>query len=161
MNRDAQGRLLDRQEGSPGPGGGIDLPSAPDRMAARLALLQQELTELSTRYTDRYPDVVAKKQENGDLEKQLANAPRRTGVTAIARAPRSAVNDARMTSLKAEEQRLLDSISSYQRRVEDMPKREQEFQEVARDYETTKELYKSLKQRYEEALLGENVEQQQ
>ena len=42
-----------------------------------------------------------------------------------------------------------------------MPKREQEFQEIARDYETTKELYRSLKQRYEEALLGENVEQQQ
>jgi len=31
---------------------------------------------------------------------------------------------------------------------------------MARDYETTKELYRSLKQRYEEALLGESMEAQ-
>src|SRR5262245_47408643 len=146
MNRDAQGRLLDRQEGGPGPGGGIDLPSAPDRMAARLALLQQELTELSTRYTDKYPDVVAKKQEIADLEKQVASAPKRAPAPAAqASAPRPRAADARMAGLRTEEQQILDRIAGYQKRIEDAPKREQEYQELARDYETTKELYRSLK----------------
>jgi polysaccharide chain length determinant protein (PEP-CTERM system associated) len=161
MNRDAQARLLDRQEGGPGTGGGIDLPSTTDRAAARVALLRQELAELSTRYTDKYPDVVAKKGEIADLEKQIASAPKRTGAGVVAARPVRSMNDPRMANLKAEEQRLLDQVGMYQKRLEDMPKKEQEFQELARDYETTKELYRSLKQRYEEALLGENMEQQQ
>lgn len=161
MNRDAQARLLDRMETVPGTGG-IDLPSTADRHAARLALLKQELAELSTRYTDKYPDVVAKKQEIGDIEKQLANAPRRSMPTAANPRPvRNAGNDPRMAALKAEEQAVLDRIAGYQRRVEETPKREQEFQQMARDYETTKELYRSLRSRYEEALLGESMEQHQ
>lgn len=160
MNRDAQARLLERQDGSVGPGGGIDLPSAQDRMAGRLALLKQELAELSTRYTDKYPDVGAKKQEIAELEREIASAPKRTAPVVAARPARPA-NDPRMAALKADEQRLLDTVAQYQKRIEDMPRREQEFQQIARDYETTKELYRSLRQRYEEALLGENAEQQQ
>ena len=161
MNRDSQMRLAERAE-TPGMGGGIDLPPQQDRAAARLALLRQELTELSTRYTDKYPDVVAKKQEIADLEKEVASAPRRGGPNfAQAPAQRPRTSDGRLATLRAEEQQLIDRIASYQKRVEDTPRREQEFQELARDYETTKELYRSLRQRYEEALLGENVEQQQ
>src|SRR2546421_175087 len=160
MNRDQQMRLAERAE-TPGAGGGIDLPPQADRAAARLSLLKQELTELSTRYTDKYPDVVAKKQEIADLEKQVANAPKR-GTTNFSQAPaqRPRAADARVATLRAEEQQLLERISGYQRRLEDTPRREQEFQEMARDYETTKELYRSLRQRYEEALLGENLETQ-
>jgi uncharacterized protein involved in exopolysaccharide biosynthesis len=159
MNRDAQARLAERVE-MPG-GGGIDLPPQQDRAAARLALLKQELTELSTRYTDRYPDVVAKKQEIADLERQIASAPRRsTPAAAQPPAQRPRAVDARIASLRQEEQQLVDRIAGYQKRLEDSPKREQEFQEMARDYETTKELYRSLRQRYEEALLGESMETQ-
>ena len=159
MNRDTQARLAERVE-MPG-AGGIDLPPQQDRAAARLALLKQELTELSTRYTDKYPDVVAKKQEIAELETQVANAPKRS-TTQFSQPPaqRPRASDARIASLRQEEQQLLDRIAGYQRRLEDSPKREQEFQEMARDYETTKELYRSLKQRYEEALLGESMETQ-
>lgn len=159
-NRDTQARLAERAE-TPGGGGGIDLPPQQDRAAARLALLRAELTELSTRYTDKYPDVVAKKQEIADLEKQVASAPRRAPATAAqAPAPRPRAADARMANLRTEEQQILDRIAAYQKRIEDSPRREQEFQELARDYETTKELYRSMKQRYEEALLGESMEAQ-
>ncbi|MBM4439377.1 MAG: hypothetical protein FJ027_03085 [Candidatus Rokubacteria bacterium] len=162
MNRDAQSRLMDRLETVPG-AGGIELPSTADRHAARLALLKQELAELSTRFTDKYPDVVAKKQEIADIERQLANAPPRPAPATAAnpRPARSAGHDPRMAALKSEEQAILDRINSYQKRVDEMPKREQEFQQIAREYETTKELYRSLKSRYEEALLGESLEQHQ
>src|SRR5207247_5509065 len=61
--------------------------------------------------------------------------------------------------LKAGEQRLRRDISSYQRRVENAPQREQELKEVSRDFETTKELYSSLLKRYEDAQLAESMEQ--
>jgi polysaccharide chain length determinant protein (PEP-CTERM system associated) len=158
MNRDAQARLAERAE-MPG-AGGIDLPSQPDRAAARVALLKQELTELLTRYTDKYPDVVAKKQEIADLERQIASAPRRPAAAARPAAPRPRAADSRMTALRQEERQLVDRIAAYQQRLEEAPRREHEFQQMARDYDTTKELYRSLKQRYEEALLGESLETQ-
>jgi succinoglycan biosynthesis transport protein ExoP len=160
MNRDAQARLAERNELPAIAGGGIDLPSQQDRAAARLALLKQELTELSTRYTDKYPDVVAKKQEIADLEKQAASMPRRSTNFAQPPAQRPLASDARIANLRKEEQQILDRIAGYQKRIDETPRREQEFQEMARDYETTKELYRSLKQRYEEALLGESMEAQ-
>jgi polysaccharide biosynthesis transport protein len=159
MNRDSQARIAERAEMPGGGGGGIDLPAQQDRAAGRLALLKQELTELSTRYTDKYPDVVSKKQEIADLEKQVqTGGPRRNFSQPPGQRPRA--SDSRVAALRTEEQQLLDRIASYQKRVEETPRREHEFQEMARDYETTKELYRSLKQRYEEALLGENMETQ-
>ena len=46
--------------------------------------------------------------------------------------------EAEIKILKAEEQRLRGAIAGYQARVENTPEREQEFQDVSRDYETTK-----------------------
>jgi hypothetical protein len=63
--------------------------------------------------------------------------------------------------LKAEEQRLRAAIAVYQSRVENTPKREQEFQEVSRDYEATKQLYESLGKRYDAAQLAGSMEQRQ
>ncbi|MBI3084279.1 MAG: hypothetical protein HYY88_00845, partial [candidate division NC10 bacterium] len=51
--------------------------------------------------------------------------------------------------------------ATYQQRVENAPKWEQEFQQVLRDHETLKELYASLLKRYEDAQLAESVEQRQ
>ncbi len=79
-----------------------------------------------------------------------AEAPRATGALALV--------DAELRRLKAEEQRLRDTIATYQRRVDEMPQREAEFQQLARDYETTRDLYTSLLSRYEEATMGETME---
>lgn len=63
--------------------------------------------------------------------------------------------------LKSEELRLRAAIIAYQARLENTPKREQEFQELSRDYESTKQLYESLGKRHEEAQLAESMEQRQ
>jgi hypothetical protein len=62
---------------------------------------------------------------------------------------------------KGEEKRLRDGIAAYQARVENVPRREQEFRELSRDYDSTRELYQTLLKRYEEAQLAENMEQRQ
>jgi len=54
---------------------------------------------------------------------------------------------------------LRQSIASLDQRVDNVPKRQQEFQELNRDYETTKERYDTLLKRYEEAQLAESLEQ--
>src|SRR5207245_5441316 len=63
--------------------------------------------------------------------------------------------------LKGEESHLRESTALYQGRVENVPRREQEFKELSRDYESTRELYQSLSKRYEEAQLAESMEQRQ
>jgi len=62
---------------------------------------------------------------------------------------------------KANEQRLKRSIEQYQSHLDNAPKREQEYLQATRDYQSTKELYSSLTKRYEEAQLGESMEQRQ
>src|SRR5205807_7595491 len=56
---------------------------------------------------------------------------------------------------------LFRSIATYQGRVENVPRREQEFRELSRDYDSTRELYQTLLKRYEEAQLAESMEQRQ
>ncbi|MDP2700760.1 MAG: hypothetical protein Q8P98_01685, partial [Candidatus Rokubacteria bacterium] len=69
--------------------------------------------------------------------------------------------EAEIRVLKAEEQRLRTGIAAYQVRVENTPRREQEFQEVSRDYDTTKQNYESLVKRHEAAQVAESMEQRQ
>ncbi|MGH9365002.1 MAG: GNVR domain-containing protein, partial [Thermoanaerobaculia bacterium] len=71
------------------------------------------------------------------------------------------VVEAEIKGLKVEEMNLRSAISSYQARVENAPRREQEFQELERDYDSTKQHYRTLLTRYEEAQLAENMEQAQ
>ena len=59
------------------------------------------------------------------------------------------------------ERRLREQIAVYQRRIDNAPQREQEFRELARDFDTTKELHGSLLKRYEDARLAETMEQRQ
>jgi hypothetical protein len=69
--------------------------------------------------------------------------------------------ESEVKALKSEAQHLRAAIAGYQARIENTPKREQEFQEVSRDYDTTKQLYESLGKRYEAAQLSESMEQRQ
>jgi protein tyrosine kinase modulator len=149
---------------------------------ARLAQKKDELEKLRTQFSDKYPDVVQLTAEVAALERQVAEAkarePKVTSGTNAGRpispsasAPMSpyvlrlkeALSDveADLKVLKAEEGRIREQLASYQARVENVPRREQEFKELSRDYDSTRELYNSLMKRYEEAQLAESMEQRQ
>jgi len=51
------------------------------------------------------------------------------------------------------------AINSYEQRVENVPKRQEEYQALSRDSETTKDRYNTLLKRYEEARLASSLEQ--
>ncbi len=64
-----------------------------------------------------------------------------------------------LASLKEEERALRQAIIGYEQRVENSPKRQQEFLELSRGSQATSERYDSLLKRYEEAQLAETLEQ--
>src|SRR6266403_1170711 len=142
----------------------------------RLTRLKEDLTRLRTQFSEKYPDVVRVAGEVAALERELAEAKARETnpdekSTTSPRAPltpyvlrlKEALGevDADIKVFKGEEKRLKDGIATYQGRVENVPRREQEFRELSRDYDSTRELYQTLLKRYEEAQLAENMEQRQ
>src|SRR5256886_2595553 len=152
-----------------GPGGSV----APETSEARLTRLKQELTRLRTQFSEKYPDVALLAAEVTALERELADAKSRDAAEEKPAAPQAATPyvlrlkealsevEAGIRILKGEDKRLRDGIAAYQARVENVPRREQEFKELSRDNEGTRELYQSLSKRFEEAQLAESMEQRQ
>lgn len=144
----------------------------PDFPALKLMKMKAELAALERQYTDQYPDVIRLRREIEKLEQQLAEPsqdnPSTQTETLLAASPyvrqlKQSIRsvDAELAALKLEAERLQRTIAEYQDRVDNAPRREQEYQILARDYETTKELYRSLLLRQKEAELAENMEQRQ
>jgi polysaccharide chain length determinant protein (PEP-CTERM system associated) len=152
---------------------------AMDPRAARLARLRQELADLLTQFSERYPDVQQAKAQIAALEREIAAAPAPTpdrpgdrsavagdaapGTSLLVARIRQTLGEtvAELKALKEEERRLRASIAAHEQRVANAPRREQELQELSRDYLTTRELHKTLTGRFDEAQLAENMEQRQ
>ncbi len=174
LNSDNQTRTMERRDALTKRLAEADSFSSvggPDATAARIARLNQELTQLRTLFSDKYPDVIRVKAEIAALERQLAGTkpdgspepePSASADPAVLRLKQTLSEvEAEIKVLKGEEKGLRAAVATYQQRVENSPQREQEFQELSRDYETTKELYRSLLKRYEEAQIAESMEQRQ
>jgi succinoglycan biosynthesis transport protein ExoP len=143
-------------------------PSLAESHAARLARLRQELAGARARFTEQHPTVVRLKAQLASTESEPSSSPGDATATAVPSSPyvlrmreTLSATESELKVLKTEEQRLRGGIAAYQLRLENTPKREQEFQELSRDYESTKQLYDSLGKRHEEAQLAESMEQRQ
>ena len=149
--------------------------AAPSSNPEQLRLnLRRQLDELRRKFTDQYPDVIRVQTELSNLEQQLSERAAGAGAAApgstpavspvdpttrLAQAIRNA--DAEIRALKNEELSLKQSLNTYQQRVENVPKRQEESEALSRDYQTTKERYDTLLKRYEEAQLAASLEQGQ
>jgi polysaccharide chain length determinant protein (PEP-CTERM system associated) len=171
INGDKQARAMERRDRLAGQAAGVApgaVAGAPEDVEARIERLSLELAELRRQYTDSYPDVVRLQREIAGLRRQVAetppdSSPRSAAPSEDAAKPPVAAGpgaraDAEIVSLKHEENRLRRSIAEYERRIDAAPQRQQEFQALSRDYETTKELYDSLLKHYQESLVSESME---
>jgi len=70
-------------------------------------------------------------------------------------------SDKELEDRKAEQQRILTDLASYQHRVEQLPVREQEMARIGRDYEISKDNYKSLLDKKMAAEMALNMERRQ
>jgi succinoglycan biosynthesis transport protein ExoP len=148
-------------------------PAAPDTATVELTRLKQELAALSTRFSDRYPDVIRVKAAIAALEREpAATKGSSNGDTNGHGAPPAAAGrrpsgegiaqiDAELAALKQEQGTLRRLITDYEARVESAPLRQDELQQLTRDYAASKERYQTLLKRYEEAKVAESLEQGQ
>jgi polysaccharide chain length determinant protein (PEP-CTERM system associated) len=164
-------------------------PSPAEAGAARLSVLKQELAQMQTRYSDRYPDVIALKEQVRVLEAKLAaeppaaapapRAPKPAGGAASVKRdgkelrtiPQSGYVQSLMQQLDQatvdaktttdEIKGLRSQIAIYERRIENTPRSEQELALITRDYETTRELFRSLLGKRGEAEIAADLEQRQ
>lgn len=160
----------------------LGAPAPADSAAARLALLRQELVALQTRYSDRYPDVVSTREQIRVLEEKLdadravaASVASGAGAASGARDLRVVPSNPYIQSLMSqldhaqveakttaeEVGNLRRQIAVYERRLENTPKREQELAVITRDYETTREMFRSLLAKRGEAEIAADLEQRQ
>ena len=70
-------------------------------------------------------------------------------------------SDSELENRKAEQERILRDLAVYQRRIERLPVREQEMAQITRDYEMSKENYKSLLDKKMAAEMALNMERRQ
>lgn len=159
--------------------------SAPDESKADalkandvlLANLQRQLTDLQARYTDRHPDIIRLKKQISDLEKEMAQSADADPIvkpdntiaeqgglsTKSSRSLRRQMEETHreISDLEFEIPKIVEKIKSYQDRVEQTPRIEQELLSLRRDYDNIKISYDSLLQRKMEAELAVNMEKKQ
>jgi polysaccharide chain length determinant protein (PEP-CTERM system associated) len=153
-------------------------PTGTEGTAARLAILRQELDQMQTRYSDRYPDVVALKEQIATLEARkksddAVNALPRPGARRTGPALKAVPQNSYVQALmQQQEQASVDAkttgeeigslnrqIAMYQRRLENTPKREGELALIARDYDTTRLSFQTLLAKRNEATVAADLEQ--
>ncbi len=139
-----------------------------------LDLLKEQLAILTTKYTERHPDVVKVKNMIADLERrrEKASIAASQATSSPALRPQSpSLRDENfrqreeirlaISSLETEIGELQGQINYYQGRVEATPKREQELAALQRDYNNIQTAYSSLLGRKLEADIAVNMETKQ
>jgi polysaccharide chain length determinant protein (PEP-CTERM system associated) len=133
---------------------------------ATIEELISELETLESRYTDKHPDVIRVKKQIADMEsKAAASSTPGSSRPSIRISPefRAQIVDVQREIHVAEiEIKDLEAqIRSYERRIEDTPKREQELLSLKRDYQNIQLSYDSLLNRKLEADIALNMERKQ
>lgn len=182
-NEAAQVRALaDQAAGKAASQSGVPAPKKPSE------LLQERLYLLLTQYTENFPEVkntraaleIAKRTEAEEEKKKLAQAASvaTSAVAAVAQTvppPELARIREQISSLKAqikgadtelanraaEQKQIIAEIDSYRNRIEHLPVREQEMARITRDYEMSKENYKSLLDKQMAAAMALDMERRQ
>jgi len=160
LNNHNQVITMERRNAMRRPGDGeLSAAASPEEaLTMRLNQLNFDLAKLQRQYSDKYPDIITTKQEIESTKKQLAELGPKSAKPATAQAPRGVATDSELTALKAEDQRLRQMIAAYQTRVEMAPEREQELQQLSRDYRATREMYDAVLKRYHDAEAAVDVE---
>jgi polysaccharide chain length determinant protein (PEP-CTERM system associated) len=160
---DRKNDLLRRLEEEPRAAG-----AAAAEPVTRLSRLKDQLADLRQRFSDKYPDVIRVKAEIAALEANVAetkpealappeSAPLRSRTALRLQQEVAGVEEA-ITNLRTNEASLRAQIAAHIARLENAPRRQRALQEISRDYETTRELYDSLRKRYEQASLAQDAE---
>ena len=127
--------------------------------------LNYQLWDLRKKYTDSHPDVIATEGRIKQVRAQLAALPPPAPGVETRETSSATV---RLDLIEKEKQRLLQEqrkiqaqFQGYQTKVDAVPLREQELSELTRDYEISKEHYRSLLDKTFSAEMATDLERRQ
>ncbi|HWP47817.1 MAG TPA: GNVR domain-containing protein [Candidatus Limnocylindrales bacterium] len=134
----------------------------------KLKELESQLAGLRTQYTDQHPDVIQTKNEIEMLKKQLAsskpivikNPEGSSMVNPVYENLRKELTavEIQIKSLEKRRDQLQSKIEEAELKVKSIPKLEQEFIRLTRDYNVNENIYQMLLRRLEEARISRELE---
>jgi polysaccharide chain length determinant protein (PEP-CTERM system associated) len=150
--------------------------AAPQAQQSELQALLNEEADLTKRYTDDYPDVVAVRRKIKELRKEMAAAPApsATSTPATVSAPNRndsiAVQQLRaqlraleqgITQKKHDQAALQGQIRMYQDRISSSPLVQEEYKALTRDYTTAQSFYDDLLKKMNDSKMATDLEKRQ
>ncbi len=149
-----------------------------DERKTQLAAMEAEEAELTTRYTDSYPDVVSLRRKIADLKREMAKppapAPAAGGASTAAtttKGPepvgiqqlRAAIRatDAGIAQKRGEQAQLQASMRQYQDRLQSSPEVEQEEKLLTRDYQQAQKFYDDLLNKMGQSKMASDLDRRQ
>lgn len=133
------------------------------RLEADLREVRSQLWDLRKKYTESHPDVEAAEARQKQIQDQLKALPPdpATAKSASTAAVRIDLIEKEEQRLTRENQSIQSQIAMYQGRVDSVPLREQELSALTRDYEISKEQYRSLLEKTYSAEMATDLERRQ
>jgi len=136
---------------APGIGGGT--------FESQKDMLNRELEDLRTKFTENHPDVIAVKRKIANLEKNKDSFRMDPHYREIKN--QLTLTDMEIKRLQDESSSLSAQINKYLARIEQTPVREQDMAGLMREYQSTKDSYETLLKKSQEAQQAENLEKRQ
>jgi polysaccharide chain length determinant protein (PEP-CTERM system associated) len=145
----------------------------PQAQQLELQRLQSEEADLTSRYTDDYPDVVAVRRKIADLRQKIAQAPPPSPapLSTAPKATDSVTAQQFRLQLRAMDQEILRKkhdqaaieaqLRTYQERVASSPEIEEEYKAITRDNQTAQNFYNSLLAKMEDSKMATDLEKRQ
>ncbi|WP_263367323.1 GumC family protein [Edaphobacter bradus] len=143
----------------------------PQVQQAELQQLQTQEADLTARYTDDYPDVVAVRRKIKDLRAEMEKAPATQSAAPTVSGPEPASIQqlrAQLHSLdmgiaqkKRDQAKLQDQIAMYQNRIQASPMVQEQYKNLTRDYQTAQTFYDDLLKKMNQSKMATDLERRQ
>ena len=150
---------------------------APQTQQAELQQLLAQEADLTSRYTDDYPDVLTVKRKIKELRQKIAETPATatTTATTTATAPTKPTDSLGVQQLRAQIRSMDQGIAQkkrdqgaiqaqlhlYQERVASSPEVEEEYKSITRDNQTAQTFYDDLLNKIQTAKMAVDLEKRQ
>ncbi|HXC95522.1 MAG TPA: Wzz/FepE/Etk N-terminal domain-containing protein [Edaphobacter sp.] len=152
-------------------GGGL----GPQGQDAELQQLLAQEADLTTRYTDDYPDVVSVRRKIAELRQKMASAPPPPVVTTTAAPTKPTIEPVGIQQIRAQVRAMDQAIAAkkhdqaaiqaqlhtYQERVASSPEIEEEYKAITRDNQQAQAFYADLLNKIQTATMAANLEKRQ
>lgn len=156
-------------------GGEHGSAKGPQAQLTELQALQTEEADLSSRYTDDYPDVLSVRRKIKELQAQMAAAPTTAATPPpISTTPKPTDSistlqyktqvkamDSAIAQKKREQADIQSQLHLYQDRVSSSPAVEEEYKSITRDNETAQAFYADLLNKMNQSKMATDLEKQQ